>query len=281
LHIEFLDHDHFEYFYHRKRAEGKLFDYIDFCWQTDFDVLLKEQPSGFSDVLFPNIGYTYIINLGTPFTMELQKHRYNVKSDGFLPRHHYITCHHSAGNCLFGIKFKVCPVLFEKTIDFSEYKEHIFPLAYLIDKKVVNKIREASGFAERVKIVFQYYEELVQRYEASLKYISIVTRIIRECQRQKSFDISIEALAKSEQISNRTLQRYFQACTSFSCKPALQTIRIREAVSHLTLQPRKFNFADWGYYDYSHFCKHLRQFVGDKYYSLFRASYVNRLKQPQ
>jgi AraC-like DNA-binding protein len=210
--------------------------------------------------------------------MELQKHTYQVKSDGFLPRHHYIICHHSNGNCLFGIKFKVCPVLFEKTIDFSEYKEHIFPLAYLIDKKVVEKIKEAGSFDERVKVVFHYYLKLVEKYEASLNYISLVTRIIKNCEQKNKFDISVEELASREGISKRTLQRYFQATTSFSCKPALQTLRIREAVKQLTLHPASFDFNSWGYYDYSHFCKHLKQFTGEKYFDVFRLSYVNRLK---
>lgn len=277
-HIEFINQEHFEIYYHRKWAKGKLSDYIDFCWQTDFDELMKDHANGFSDVLFPNIGYTYLINLGTPFVMELQKHSYEVKSDGFLPRHHYITCHHATGNTLFGIKFKVCPVLFEKTIDFSEYKEHIFPLAYLIDKKIVERIKRAGNFEERVSIVFSYYLDLVHQYEASLKYITIVTRILRHCQEKRRYDTAIEELANREGISTRTLQRYFQASTSFSCKPALQTLRIREAVKQLTLHPASFNYTDFSYFDYSHFCKHLKQFTGEKYFKVFRDSYVNRVK---
>jgi len=118
-HLEFIDHHHFEYEYHRKWANGRLARYIDFCWETNFDRLLEVFPAGFTDVLFPNIGYTYLINLGTPFVMQLQKAALQIKNDGFLPRHHYITCHHSVGNKLFGIKFKVCPIVFEKEVDFS------------------------------------------------------------------------------------------------------------------------------------------------------------------
>src|SRR4051812_5279137 len=129
-HIEFIHRSHFEDEYQRKWAEGRLAGYVDFCWETDFHNLLANNPQGFSDVLFPNIGYTYLINLGTPLTMQLGKNFFPVKNDGFLPRHHFITCHHSVGNKLFGIKFKVCPILFEKNVDFSEYKEFIYPLAY-------------------------------------------------------------------------------------------------------------------------------------------------------
>ena len=44
-----------------------------------------------------------------------------MKTDGFLPRYNAIECFHQAGNHLFGIKFRVSPIIFEKQIDFSEY----------------------------------------------------------------------------------------------------------------------------------------------------------------
>lgn len=275
-HLEFIDSDHFEYQYHRKWATGKLSNYIDFCWETDFDTLFQKNPAGFSDVLFPNIGYTYLINLGTRFTMQLQKSSYEVKSDGFLPRHHYITCHHSQGNHLFGIKFKVCPVIFEKDIDFSEYKERVFPLAYLIDKSVVEQVKKARSFDERLKIIFSYYGTLVSRHEASMKYVKVITSIIKDCTGKKEFNTSIDDLAATYNVSKRTLQRYFEATTSFSSKPALQTIRIRQAVTHLAKDPSSFNFSDYGYYDYSHFYKHLKLFVGERYFKRFRELYNNR-----
>ena len=274
-HVEFIDRDHFEYEYHRKWAGGILAEYIDFCWETDFDQLLKTHPRGFADVLFPNIGYTYIINLGTPFVMQLEKSSLEVKYEGFIPRHHYITCHHSPGNKLFGIKFKVCPIIFEKDVDFSEYTEFIYPLAYLIDRSIVNYLRDATSFNERVNIVFDHYEGLVSKYTGSLNYVSIVTRILVDCLNKNEFNKPVQELAEKYNISNRTLQRYFRATTSFSSKEALQTMRIRNAVIDLTTSPSTFSFLKYGYYDYSHFLKHLHQFTGEKYFKTFHSVYKN------
>jgi AraC-like DNA-binding protein len=271
-HLEFIDQDHFENRYHRKWATGKLSDYIDFCWETDFGELSENYPDGFSDVLFPNIGYTCIINIGTPFIMQLEKKSYEVRSDGFFPRHHYLTCHHTKGNQLFGIKFKVCPVLFEKKVDFSEYKDHVFPLAYLIEKTIVDKVRKAADFRERVKIIFNYYYSLIEKHDAGFRYISIVTLLLKQSTEKQSFNPSVDALAASCDISTRSLQRYFEATTSFSTKPALQTIRIRTAVKALTDDPPGFDYRNFGYYDYSHFCKHLKQFTG-KYFKDFISIY--------
>ncbi len=226
-HLEFIDGGHFEQNYHRRWAKGSLSKYIDFCWETDFGQLLSKYPEGFSDVLFPNIGYTYLVNLSTPFVMQLADNHYEVKSGGFLPRHRFITCHHSVGNHFFGIKFRVCPVLFQKEVDFSEYKASIFPLAYLVEKQLVDRLKNAASFSSRVSLVFNHYANLVEKHEASLRYVEIVTSILNHFDAASTNDITVEQLATENGISKRTLQRYFQMTTGFSTKPALQTIRMR------------------------------------------------------
>ncbi|HEY6955078.1 MAG TPA: helix-turn-helix domain-containing protein [Flavisolibacter sp.] len=260
-HVEFFHRDHFEYRYHRKKARKSLAQFIDFFWETDFDELYEQHPEGFSDALFPNVGYTYLINLGTPFVMQLEEDSFEMKSDGFLPRHKNMICHHSKGNKIFGIKFKVSPVVFEKKVNFSEYKEYIFPLAYLIDRKIVDKIKSAASFEQRMDIVSDYYDQVVQKHLGSLKQVEIVTKILNECSQKNQFDVSIEYLSRQYNISSRTLQRYFEATTSINSKQALQIMRIRKAIEDLTASPESFHFKTYGYYDYSHFYKHLKQFL--------------------
>jgi len=260
-HVEFFHRDHFEFRYHRKKAKKSLSQFIDFFWETDFETLFEQYPQGFSDALFPNVGYTYLINLGTPFIMQLEEEKYEVKNDGFLPRHKAMICHHSAGNKIFGIKFNVSPVIFQKKINFSEYREYIFPLAYLIDRTIISKVRMASSFDERMKILSDYYEEIIQEYAGSLKQVDVVTGILHDCIADNAFDISIEDLSNRYNISSRTLQRYFEATTSITSKQALQILRIRKAVEKLTANPDGFHYTQFGYYDYSHFYKHLKQFL--------------------
>lgn len=260
-HVEFFHRDHFEFRYHRQKAKKSLSQFIDFFWETDFDSLFKQYPDGFSDALFPNVGYTYLINLGTPFVMQLENEKFDVKGDGFLPRHKNMVCHHSTGNKIFGIKFKVSPVLFQKKINFSEYREYIFPLAYLIDRAIVEKVKRAGSFEERMHILTRHYEDIIQQYAGSLIPVNIVTQVLQACADKNTFDVSIEELAKQYNISTRTLQRYFEATTSITSKQALQILRIRKAVEKLTSMPNDFHFSQFGYYDYSHFYKHLKSFL--------------------
>ncbi len=63
-----------------------------------------------------------------------------------------------------------------------------------------------------------------------------MTKILQECT-DHDFTVSIKELSERYNISTRTLQRYFEATTSISSKQALQIIRIRKAVEHVTTSP--------------------------------------------
>jgi AraC-like DNA-binding protein len=260
-HVEILDNEHFEKNYYRVKPPKALAHLIDFYWQTKFEYLWDKFPQGFSDALFPNIGYTYLINLGTPFIMQVGRKKFNMKTDGFLPRHQNIECFHQAGNCLFGIKFKVSPIIFEKKINFSEYTEAIFPLSYLMEKQVLDNIKQAGSFAERTALLNTYYSAIVKKFEGSVLPVTIVSEIIDKCSAGGSFNEPIEEMAEKYAISSRTLQRYFEKCTGLSTKKTLQILRIRKAVEQMAGDPAHFDYTWYGYYDYSHFYKHLQQFL--------------------
>lgn len=260
-HVEFIDTVHFADFYLRKKAAASLSLFIDFFWETDFETLWDQYPEGFSDVLFPNTGYTYLINLGTPFVMQVGEKKFPMKSDGFLPRHQSIECFHSRGNKIFGIKFKTSPIIFEKKINFSEYRESIFPLSYLVDPAILKKVKTAASFSERVLLLSDYFNTLIEQYAGSLTPVHIVTQIISDCDHQNNFNPSVEALAKQYHISTRTLQRYFEIYTGISTKNVLQIMRIRKAVENLVSHPDSFDITAFGYYDQSHFQKHLKHFL--------------------
>ena len=260
-HVEFFHTEHFERNYHRVKPPESLAAFIDFFWETDFDALLEQYPAGFSDALFPNIGYTYLFNLGTPFTMQVGEKKFEMKTDGFLPRNTSIECYHRKGNRLFGIKFRISPVIFTKKVNFGEYRAFIYPLSYLMEASVVNAAKEAANFEKRVQLLSGYFESIVKDYAGSLEPIRIVSAIIGHCDTHHDFTTSMESFAVQHGISARTLHRYFEANTSLSGKKALQILRIRKAAAHLSATPGTFHFSLYGYYDYSHFFKHLKNFL--------------------
>lgn len=260
-HIEFIHTDHFENNYYRHHVTGRLSLFIDFFWQTKFERLWQQYPKGFSDALFPNLGYTYLINMGTPFVMQVDKTRCNMKTDGFLPRLNYIECYHQPGNVLFGIKFKVSPVIFEKKVDFGDYNGTVYPLSYLVDADLLGRVKRSASFEKRIQILMKYYEQQLNKYEGSLQPVNIVTCILDNAVRRNDYITSVEELAGQHNISSRTLQRYFNACTGVNCKQALQVLRIRKAINAMLAHPDNFHYDQYDYYDFSHFYKHMKQFL--------------------
>jgi AraC-like DNA-binding protein len=260
-HIEFFHIDHFEHNYYRIAPPAALSHFIDFFWETKFDHLWNQYPKGFSDAQFPNIGYTYIINLGTPFVMQVDNKKFNMKTDGFLPRYHAIECFHKTGNHLFGIKFRISPVLFQKKINFSEYRNYIFPLSYLLDPAIINQVKQSGSFEKRTAILSEYFLTVLSKYEGSLQPVNIVSKILEHSFLKNDFTVPLEILAAQHNITVRTLLRYFEKSTGISPKQALQVMRIRKATAHLIGSPGDFHYSTYGYYDHSHFYKHLKQFL--------------------
>lgn len=223
--------------------------------------MLQRNPEGFSDALFPNIGYTYLINLGTPFVMQVGDKKFNMKADGFLPRNKAIECYHCQGNKLFGIKFKISPIIFKTKVNFSEYREYIYPLSYLMEQAVIDNVKKADSFEKRIGILNEYFQSIIRSYSGTWDAIRIVSEILQYCNRENDFTKTVEEFAAQYNISARSLHRYFETTTSLSSKKALQVLRIRKAVQQLADDPARFSYEKYGYYDYSHFCKHLKQFL--------------------
>ena len=194
--------------------------------------------------------------------MQVEDKKFNMRTDCFLPRYNTIECFHKPGNQLFGIKFRISPVIFEKKINFSEYRGAVFPLSYLIDPNVSRQVKAAPAFKDRIHLLTGYYNTVLNRYEGSLKTAAgIVSNIIDRANQENNFDLSLEEEAAKNKISGRTLLRYFETCTGIPGKKALQVMRIRKAIAHIIHSPNSFNVEAYGYHDLSHFYKHLKKFL--------------------
>lgn len=270
-HIEFLDTDHFELNYHRVPPPASLSHFIDFFWETEFEPLWKQYPRGFSDAQFANIGYTYILNLGSPYVMQVGTRKFTVRNDGLLPRYNSIESYHKPGNHLFGIKFRISPILLEKRVNFSEYKGSFFPLSYLLDQEPIKKARKARHFEERIQHISRYFFRLLANYEGNSRPIEIVSCLLNRWFQENQFAVSLEGVADEFGISLRTLQRYFEMCTGISSKQAMQIMRVRKAFTHWLHNRASFRLEDYGYYDRSHFHKHLREFLGPRTIKILQA----------
>ena len=126
---------------------------------------------------------------------------------------------------------------------------------------IYNICSETRNIPLEIALLSLYFKIIIQKYSGSLQPIKIVTEIIQHCNTSGDFTTPIQTFANQYKISTRTLQRYFEITTSLSSKKALQLLRIRKATEHLATSPGDFHFSLYGYYDQSHFYKHLKKFL--------------------
>ena len=126
---------------------------------------------------------------------------------------------------------------------------------------MIDQLKAAKTFRQRVDILTAHYLSVIKRSGDSIKPLHIVSGILDSCINTNNYNISIKEVAKEHNISTRTLQRYFENTTSLSSKKTLQILRIRKAVEHLAGNPSTFHYKIYGYYDYSHFYKHMQNFL--------------------
>jgi transcriptional regulator GlxA family with amidase domain len=137
----------------------------------------------------------------------------------------------------------------------------MYSLSYLIDRSVLKRIKDAGDFKERVKILDEYYVDIVNQHQSILHYVNIVSRILDDFAGKSGVNIKVEDVASKYKIDIRTLQRYFSKTIGISPKKALLLMRIRKALSHLCDDPSTFKITSYGYFDHSHFYKDVKNFV--------------------
>lgn len=258
-HVEFFDRTHFGKNYYTQKPAEPLSHYIEYFWETNFEPLWKTASEGFTDIFFPAIGHGYLLQLGTAFTVEMDLKKFNIQADVFLPRKNNFSLHFEQGNKVFGIQFKIPPVIFEKKVNFSEYRGFVYPLAYLIDQKIVEQCKLADNFEGRIEILTSYYSRIINARTKEYPSFEIVLDVLKESGEKKIF--SATYFAQKHGISTRSLLRYFEFTTGSKTKESLQLLRIRKAIRRLIRYPSIFDPREFDYYDRSHFYAHAKSYI--------------------
>lgn len=267
-HIEFIHNHHFIKNYNKQiPLDETLQLFIEYFWETKFDNLWSTYPEGFSDTLFPNIGYTYFINLKTPCNILFGNKTFHISKEAFLPRDKPLTLQHFKGNKVFGIKFLASPILLEKKINFTEYKNFVYPLTFLIDQNILSGTRYASSFEERIKIVSEYYLNIISLNKLQKNPVFTVTEILHYCKSNRQYNLPLHFFVNHLQISSKSIQRYFASTTGLNYKQAISILRVRAAIDLKRINT-KTPSTILGYYDNSHFLKELKSFAGTHFLSV-------------
>jgi AraC-like DNA-binding protein len=267
-HIEFIhDHHFINHYTRQKPVDETLQLFIEYFWETKFESLWTKFPEGFTDSLFPNIGYTYFINLNTPCNILFDNKSFHISKEAFLPRAKPLTLRHFKNNKVFGIKFLASPILLEKKINFTEYQNFVYPLTFLIDQKILGNTRNAGSFQERIKIISDYFLNIITVNKLQKNPVFAVTEIIRYCQSNQQYNLPLSFFENLLQVSSKSIQRYFATSTGLNYKQAMSILRMRAAIE-IKRKNNEVSSNTLGFYDKSHFYKELKKFAGPHFLSI-------------
>lgn len=250
---EFIHQPFFEQQYVRQTPTPALHQMVEFFWESRYDV-----EGNFAVTTFPRIGSALVFNLGNKLTLACNRHRYTVKRSAYYLRNRKISSYHSGRDRMFGIQFRVNLPLLSGSIQLSG-QHFTIPRDDMFDI-LGNKLRQCSTFEERVKVAEQLITSLLS--EKFLHKTGMVNTILDHCAADISTPATTESLGRMVFASPKTIERYFTDCIGSTPKQAIKIIRTRQALSAYCRPGSKFNFAEFGYYDESHFYKDLRQVSG-------------------
>ncbi len=267
---EFFQHQHFTANYKVYFPSGDAGLFIDAIWESDYvsDADLKNDFL-FRDRIISSVGSTITINLGSAFQLHFGNRQYTITEDYVYSRHLPVLSTHFIGNKMMGIRMK-CNVLSEPIPQGTlKMNRDILP------KEISDRIRTAIGFEQRCDIIMDF----VMNFVAIKKIKEVagsISQSLNVMENMLSEKLSVIDIAREIHCSTKTMERFFEKYLWDSPKKCFRILRFRNALKQYVSQPEEFSIYDYGYYDFSHFYREVKEFTGDNLGGLRQNGKPNR-----
>jgi AraC-like DNA-binding protein len=206
---------------------------------------------------------TFFINLGSPYTLELDRvrHRIAAEEDILLLRNNTVKRCNLPSDNVFTVKFY--PGGLEAVLGISQITlaNQVIDLRRLLPPPLLAQLKQPRSFAERVSLMQQYLLQAFQRVARPVHYQVLVSDAIGEYG-ASGLQLNTSAVAERLFLTSKTLNRYFHRVVGTSPKQYFSVLRARTALTAFVARPHDFEPNDYGYWDRSHFEKAVRQFTG-------------------
>ena len=254
---EFFDQKYFARRYKFTLPSEKLADLVDCFWEMS-PAAPEYIPAEVNEKIFANISSSLIFNLGSPFYVYNGNNCNMLKESVFIGYRTLPAIYrHLRENNLFGIKFKPGAWSVFFNIGAEEMKNGSITFEELShDSFVTEQMASSAGMDSKIAIAEDYLLKRLNE-KNNFKYNTV----------KKTLNVYIANLAASRKLNYiskelntipKTLYRYFNDIIGLSPKTCLNILRLREAIKHYAFERGSFNVYDYGYFDYSHFIKEIK-----------------------
>lgn len=242
----------------------ELKNYIEFFSESSAEkTALHVSAETFSVKMFESWTPTIWFNLGTPYYLAIKNRCYSVKTSGdvLLLRNTIVTRHVLQTDRIFTVKF--FPGGIEAVLGFRQVNlvNQIININTIIPKTVIEAIKTAAFFEDRVVLLQNYFISRFQPRWQKDHYIKIVQDLIAGYQ-AGNFLLNTSQSAEKMFITSKTINRYFNNVVGIGPKKYFSVLRARTALTEYNADKTSFIPSQFGYYDMSHFYKAIKKFTG-------------------
>lgn len=242
----------------------ELSDHIDFFSQTSQEATrLYINTDRFSIRLYPSFTPTIWLNLGPPYQLVNKNTTTPVgkSRDILVLRSTTLERFNMATDNIFTIKFK--PLGFEAIFGISQATigNDILAAKEILGADIIRKIKQHSNLEERVTLIESFLLEKWRLNRNHQFHLTYVKQSISSFSHY-DMDLKLSRLASRLCISEKSLYRYFSKALGTSPKKFLILTRCRAALTAYKKFPSGFSALDFGYYDFAHFSKEVKNFTG-------------------
>ena len=242
----------------------ELKNYIEFFSESSAEKTALHIPTEkFTVKMFESWTPTIWFNLGTPYQLTIKNKSYAVKTneDILLLRNTIVTRHVLHTDHIFTVKF--FPGGIEAVLGFNQVTlvNQIINLSAIIPKTVIESIKVAASFEERIILLQNYFIIRLQRSRQKDHYIKIVQDVIANCE-SGNFLLNTTQSAEKIFVTSKTINRYFNNVVGIGPKKYFSVFRARTALTAYNANKGTFFPSKFGYYDMSHFYKAIKKFTG-------------------
>jgi AraC-like DNA-binding protein len=258
---EFFNGDHFRKKYKYFIPTGDAASFIECFWETDFGPGEGKNEFIFSDCILPSVGTTILLNLGTPYLLEIGREQLTIDRDVWYSRLATVRSTHFSGNRIFAIRMQSNIFIGQSIYNYLGTGK-VFNVENVLDKLIIQRIKETGSFEKRCEIVLEYLLARISRKQITAHAATSIQEAIFSFNSLLKDRLSVSDVSKEVNCTTKTLGRYFEKYVGAGPKKCFRILRFRKAIEHYAVNASTFSIYDYGYFDYSHFYREVKDFTG-------------------
>jgi AraC-like DNA-binding protein len=147
--------------------------------------------------------------------------------------------------------------------EFTNYATDMYDVSLYENKELYDRVMEANELTSKIKILENYFLQLLKKNETRLKKISIIKSLSQQFA-VNSQTFHLRDIAQNSGLSERYIQKLYLANIGISPVALNSVMRFNKSLQLvLNTQESLTTIAyDCGYYDQAHFIKEFKKFTG-------------------